>query len=1100
MNYNIVTMNSEDEEEEEEVTFLLRLRPTPSPPASRRRKSSIGSSRPASGSGWDVVIERQGGTPPPPCPLPCVPPQRRTSLGARPLSGTNWDFTSQPSVVPSAPPPAEVLSPWVCPTPQHPWNTSYVPLFPNLNWTQQYPPPSQNALDYQMDTSSAFSQPLQEDYRHHFESPGMFFHPLTVDTNNFQRQSNCSARSQPQKFGNIFNRQSDISKDHTQPLNTLEDRPRSALHKKSNSVDECTNREASSNLRSLRAISLSHGNLLCTSSGQNNSSNQKSSKDNTKPLKQGFIVVNNGIKSDSGRESEKHEQVRENSQNNNFVNSFRRYSQPSENFVRALSMEHLQRCGASDAQASVNHVPSAETKPPALPPRPPKPARFCKEPQQPQVVRLQDTVKWPPSGSDVEERLRRLEADKDSLQLQVTVLTEQIEVQTDKIADLEKLLDEKKRQLASAEDVLQREMLSRSSLETQKLELLSAMSELKLQQAALERDNLELRDRLGEERRRNKPPVIPRTALLASSTPVSSQQPSQPVYFQLLGGVSPSPSPVSSLSEGSPRRLGNHPNSVEDFKDIPAPRTPPANYRRKVDHYGSLPRQRATTNGTAVSPMDGLSPSPSAAGMRKGVAFGKGLVSSFLPFQHPHHQVARAKVSAPDKSCSTPNLAETERVVIEDVSASPSAEVVAEEEIDETTGSLSLSPQPSPSFQVGKSKGIKKIFGRMKRSGSGNLDDLPGEGEFRRGGVRATAGPRLGWTNQPIIKQKSDQPFTEWDSEAICRWLQELGLDCYAGDAKRWVKSGAQLLQASNHELEKELGIKNPLHRKKLHLALLSQQEAIITLDPHLVPAGELDTAWVLRWLDDAGLPQHKETFLAARIDGRVLHRLTMDELAILHVTSHLHVASLRRGIQVLRDHKFEANCLTRRSLPDDPPQPTAEDVALWTNHRVMEWLRVVDLAEYAPNLRGSGVHGGLMVHEPRFTAELLASLLSIPPSKTLLRRHLNTHFKELLGRECIQEKREAEATLGYVPLSATTKVKVTKKSQFTLKRKKSRSELDFGDLVCPLDPNKSGETLPPGDGMTRMEQQHPRGVVASHETITNSPVEHLKSERTSNV
>lgn len=66
------------------------------------------------------------------------------------------------------------------------------------------------------------------------------------------------------------------------------------------------------------------------------------------------------------------------------------------------------------------------------------------------------------------------------------------------------------------------------------------------------------------------------------------------------------------------------------------------------------------------------------------------------------------------------------------------------------------------------------------------------------------------------------------------------------------------------------------------------------------------------------------------------------------------------------------------------------------------------------------------MVHEPRFTADLLASLLSIPPSKTLLRRHLNTHFKELLGRDCIQEKREAEATLGYIPLSATTKVKVS--------------------------------------------------------------------------
>jgi hypothetical protein len=38
------------------------------------------------------------------------------------------------------------------------------------------------------------------------------------------------------------------------------------------------------------------------------------------------------------------------------------------------------------------------------------------------------------------------------------------------------------------------------------------------------------------------------------------------------------------------------------------------------------------------------------------------------------------------------------------------------------------------------------------------------------------------------------------------------------------------------------------------------------------------------------------------------------------------------------------------------------QDVMLWTNHRVMEWLRSIDLAEYAANLRGSGVHGALMV------------------------------------------------------------------------------------------------------------------------------------------
>ena len=59
-----------------------------------------------------------------------------------------------------------------------------------------------------------------------------------------------------------------------------------------------------------------------------------------------------------------------------------------------------------------------------------------------------------------------------------------------------------------------------------------------------------------------------------------------------------------------------------------------------------------------------------------------------------------------------------------------------------------------------------------------------------------------------------------------------------------------------------------------------------------------------------------------------------------------------------------------------------------------MEWLRHVDLSEYAPNLRGSGVHGALLVHETKFTSEILAGILSIPPSKTLLRRHLSLHIK----------------------------------------------------------------------------------------------------------
>lgn len=203
-----------------------------------------------------------------------------------------------------------------------------------------------------------------------------------------------------------------------------------------------------------------------------------------------------------------------------------------------------------------------------------------------------------------------------------------------------------------------------------------------------------------------------------------------------------------------------------------------------------------------------------------------------------------------------------------------------------------------------------------------------------------------------------------------------------------------------------------------------------------------------MRWLDDIGLPQHKDMFSTARMDGRMLNKLTMDDLASLHVTSCLHVASLRRGIQVMRENNWNPDCLIRRSSGDES---ISEPIHLWTAHRVMEWLRCVDLAEYAPNLRGAGmyiyvnetgkksfwqmpisiiagVHGALMMYEPKFTAELLADLLSISQSKTLLRRHLATHFKELLGRDVIQGKRDAENVLGYQPLTITAKIKVNLK------------------------------------------------------------------------
>ncbi|KAL0103427.1 hypothetical protein PUN28_017593 [Cardiocondyla obscurior] len=468
--------------------------------------------------------------------------------------------------------------------------------------------------------------------------------------------------------------------------------------------------------------------------------------------------------------------------------------------------------------------------------------------------------------SKTEERLRKLESERGALHMEVSVLSEQVDAQSNKIQELESLLQEKKDTLRQMEEVLQKEVLSRSALETQKLELLTSLSEMKLRQASLEHENLSLRN-------------------------------------------------TSPLSNGE-------------------------RFSRHTGQYSSLPRPPTS---------------------KKGVVFGK--VPNLVSGAHTTVPLAVRGVSA--RCLSAPILAEETKIVISEANAQ-----------------MELPPKP----------------------------------------------------------------LTELGMEEIADWLARLGLECYAGELRRWGATGSKLLDATQVQLEKELDIKNTLHRKKLLYAIESERNN----GAGLFGSHKMDNVAVLRWLDDIGLPQHKEAFHNAKIDGRVLHRLTTEDLLNLGVAAQLHAASLRRGIQVLRDLNFEFDNLERRSVNGNGADGT--NVTLWTNHRVMEWLRVVDLAEYAPNMRGSGVHGGLMVHEGRFTSELLATLLSIPPAKTLLRRHLTTHFNQILGREVVQQKREMESTLGFVPLTLTARLKVPKKSQFTLKRKKSKNEMDFGNLVCPLE------------------------------------------------
>jgi chromosome segregation ATPase len=52
--------------------------------------------------------------------------------------------------------------------------------------------------------------------------------------------------------------------------------------------------------------------------------------------------------------------------------------------------------------------------------------------------------------------VRRLQSDKDALQLQIQILTEQINSQNDKLKDMEMSVNEKNHQIQNTEDLLNR--------------------------------------------------------------------------------------------------------------------------------------------------------------------------------------------------------------------------------------------------------------------------------------------------------------------------------------------------------------------------------------------------------------------------------------------------------------------------------------------------------------------------------------------------------------------------------------------------------------------------------------------------------------------
>ncbi|KAH8269492.1 hypothetical protein KR018_004343 [Drosophila ironensis] len=245
-----------------------------------------------------------------------------------------------------------------------------------------------------------------------------------------------------------------------------------------------------------------------------------------------------------------------------------------------------------------------------------------------------------------------------------------------------------------------------------------------------------------------------------------------------------------------------------------------------------------------------------------------------------------------------------------------------------------------------------------------------------------------------LLREASQLPIDRWRATQVLAWLEvALGMPQYSARCAENVKSGKVLLELNDVELEAGLGLAHPMHRKKLRLAIEEQRRPELVRYPLITQLGH---TWVAsEWLPDIGLPQYAEPFVQSLVDARMLDTLSKKELEkFLGVTRKFHQASIVHGIHVLRIVKYDRQTLAMRRVQSETVDT---DPIVWTNQRFIRWVRSIDLGEYADNLKDSGVHGGLVVLEPSFSGDTMATALGIPPSKNIIRRHLNTEFDALI-------------------------------------------------------------------------------------------------------